>query len=493
MRLFEILLLLAATILPFCWKFLARKFSSYYLLGALAVLIILQLVVEGYRWQMLPAYILAVILAVRIRFANAENPFRFSALSVLRSLGYVLVLVPAWVLPLVLPVFKLPDPRGPFAVGSKNIHLETNRPEPITENPEDKRQLMLKVWYPAMADNMPTETYVPGAGRDAFALKYGLPASALNYLDYVKTYVHPEAPLAEGNFPVLFFSHGYGSKAPGYYALLTEIASRGYIVINMNHTYESLGTTFPDGSEVYFDNAWQQQIAANQMETITPIQQAFRDSISFEQRQKIVHDAVQDYFEGDVQKRWVQDMQEVLDRLPQWNSSGFLKDKMNLDQVGAFGHSVGGGAAGLLSLEDERIKAGANLDGIQWGAKIDTLFQKPFLYVSADWPAEHEDLNAHIYHKKSTDYFYEAKLLNSGHPNFMDIPFMVPVSTLAGTGSIDAEEGILIVSDLVTAFFDRHLKNEPKANPDSFSTSGQLELRVFKGDSIRGQKYSFGT
>ncbi|MCC4214515.1 alpha/beta hydrolase family protein [Leeuwenhoekiella parthenopeia] len=485
MRLFEIILLVSLTILPFCWKFLARKFSSYYLIGGLAVLIILQLVVEGYRWQLLPGYLLIVILAVRIRFANAENPFRFSALSVLRGLGYLLLLVPAWVLPLVLPVFKLPEPRGPFAVGSKNIHLETNKPEPITENLEDKRQLMLKVWYPAIADDAPTETYVPGAGRDAFALKYGLPASALNYLDYVKTYVHPEAPFAEGRFPVLIFSHGYGSKATGYYALLSEIASQGYIVITMNHTYESLGTTFPDGSEVYFDYEYQRQIAANQMETITPIQQAFRDSISFEQRQKIVRDAVQDYFEGDIQERWVQDMQEVLDRLPQWNSSGFLKNKMNLNQVGAFGHSVGGGAAGRLSLSDARIKAGANLDGIQWGTKIDTLFQKPFLYVSADWPAEHEDLNAHIYLKKSTDYFYEAKLLNSGHPNFMDIPFMVPVSALAGTGSIDAEEGIHIVSDLVTAFFDRHLKNETNANLESFSTSSLLEFQIFKGDSIR--------
>ena len=145
MRLVEILLLLSLTILPFCWKFFARKFSSYYLIGGLAVLIILQLGVEGYRWQLLPAYVLAVILAVRIKFASAENTFRFSALSVLRGLGYVLLLVPAWVLPLVLPVFKLPEPRGPFAVGSKSIHLETNRPEPITENKEDKRQLMFKV------------------------------------------------------------------------------------------------------------------------------------------------------------------------------------------------------------------------------------------------------------------------------------------------------------------------------------------------------------
>lgn len=155
---------------------------------------------------------------------------------------------------------------------------------------------------------------------------------------------------------------------------------------------------------------------------------------------------------------------------------------MRLDQLGVFGHSVGGGAAGKLALTDERIRAGVNLDGIQWGTKIDTVFQKPFLYISADWPAEHEDINAHIYSKKSTDYFYEAKLLNSGHPNFMDIPFMIPMSSLTGSGSIDPELGMEITTKLVTAFFDRHLKDEENVNIEALpEIYKDLKLNVYEG------------
>ncbi|RXG15996.1 platelet-activating factor acetylhydrolase isoform II [Leeuwenhoekiella aestuarii] len=487
MRLFEIILLITLTLLPFLWKRFALRFSVKFILIGLVTVVMLQLVLEGYRWQLLPAYVLAVILAIRIYTADVSKVFKISVLSVLRFVLFPLLLIPAWILPAALPVFDLPEPRGPYAVGTDTVYVDTNRDEPITANPNDTRKLVLKIWYPAdsIAADAKRDTYVDPVSRTGFATKYGLPASALNYLDYVDTYVYPKAAVANGAFPVLLFSHGYGSKATGYYALLSEVASQGYIVINMNHTYESLGSAFPDGEAGYFNYAYQQQIAADQMQTITPIQEVFKRGLDFEQRHPIVRDAIQDYFENDIQNRWVTDMQDILDRLPAWNADGFFEGSMRLDQLGVFGHSVGGGAAGKLALTDERIRAGVNLDGIQWGTKIDTVFQKPFLYISADWPAEHEDINAHIYSKKSTDYFYEAKLLNSGHPNFMDIPFMVPVPALAGTGSIDAEEGIEIVSDLVTRFFDFHLKKKPEANLQDFEKSGLLEFQVFKGDSVQ--------
>ena len=91
----------------------------------------------------------------------------------------------------------------------------------------------------------------------------------------------------------------------------------------MNHTYESLGTAFPDGEAAYFNYAYQQQIAADQMQTITPIQEAFKGKLDFEQRHPIVRDAVQEYFENDIQNRWVVDMQSILDLLPEWNTEGF--------------------------------------------------------------------------------------------------------------------------------------------------------------------------
>ena len=176
----------------------------------------------------------------------------------------------------------------------------------------------------------------------------------------------------------------------------------------------------------------------------------------------------------------------MMDLLDKWNTEGLFIGKLDLDKIGVFGHSVGGGSAGNLAMKDNRVKAAVNLDGIQWGNKIDSTYHIPYLYVSADWPAEHEDINSHVYKNKSTDYFYESKLLKSGHPDFMDIPFMIPVKSLAGTGEIDPYLGTEIITKLVTSFFDRHLKNEKNVNPENISEQYDLlQMTVFKGDSIK--------
>jgi hypothetical protein len=487
MRTFEIILLLLVTLLPFVKRPLARQIPSSYLLLSLGGVLAVHLLLEGWRWQMIPAYFLTLLLAWRIQAVDATQPTR---LSIPRALGFVgvsLLILIGWVLPMVLPVFSLPAPTGAFQVGSQMIHLQTELDETITQDPSDNRELMLKVWYPSEADvsSHKSELYVDDASRAGFATKYGLPPSALNYLDRVETYVFPDIPVAAGSFPVLLFSHGYGSKASGYYALLTEIASQGYVIINMNHTYESLGTTFPDGRQTYFDYGFQQEISAGAMDVVGPIIEAFKKGLSFEQRHPIVQKAVQDYFEGHIQDRWAADMIYTLNLLQEWNAEGWLKGKLDLSKIGVLGHSVGGGTAGKVAMLDKRVQAAVNLDGIQWGNKIDTTYQVPYLYVSADWPAEHEDINGHIYYKKSTDYFYETKLLQSGHPNFMDIPFMIPVNTLSGSGSIDPYAGTEIVAQLVTSFFDRHLKELPGANPATISDRYELlEMKVHPGDSI---------
>lgn len=488
MRILEIVLLLVITILPFIKRRVLLRFRANYILIFLAALLALHLIFEGARWQMFPAYLLLLIQAWRIKVVDASQAVR---LNFWRGSGYfvfLLVAIIAWVLPLALPVFTLPEPRGNYVVGTQTIHVKTERPEEITKDPIDKREFLCKIWYPSEADvsGLDGESYLDPAGREGFATKYGLPANALSYLDYVDTYVYPEIPVAEGKFPILLFSHGYGSKATGYYALLTEIASQGYIIINMNHTYESLGATFPDGSKKYFDYQYQQERMAWDAELMDPMIKAFDEGMEFEKRHPIVLPAIRNYQEKEVQAGWAEDLVHVLDLLEQWNTEGFLKNKLDLDKIGIFGHSVGGGTAGRVAMQDGRIKAAANLDGIQWGAKIDTVYHLPYLFISADWPAEHHDINSHIYLKKSSDYFYEAKLLNSGHPNFMDIPFMVTIQAVSQSGDIDPALGTEITTQLLTTFFDRHLRSS--ADADMLGIAEQydlLEMEVFKGDSVR--------
>ncbi|WP_299764506.1 hypothetical protein [uncultured Dokdonia sp.] len=485
MRFIEMLLLLIVTVLFFIKRPLLKKIQKKPLLIILVCILVIHLSFEGWRWQMIPTYLLVSILLWRIySLRHIELP----KLTFVRLVGFIVViflLVPSWILPSILPVFSLPEPTGKYQVGTHLIHLETNMDEPITKDQTDKREFMVKVWYPASSiTSAKQEPYLDITNRTNFILKYGggiLPPASMDYLDHVKTHVYQNAPIVDDTFPVLLFSHGYGSNASGYYALLTEIASHGYIIINMNHTYESLGAVFPDGSEKHFDYEFQAIDGADAMKHITPIKEAFEQKLSYDERHAMIREASKEYNVTHMVKRWTKDMIYTLDQLEDWNKNGFLKNRLDLEKIGVFGHSRGGGAAGQLTIKDTRIKAAANIDGVQWGEMMDTIYHKPFLYISADWPADHHDINAHTYKHKSTDYFYESKLLTAAHPNFMDIPLMIPVRSLAQTGEIDTELGIKITNDLIISFFDRHLKGDQNSNPTQVSDRyNLLEMTVYK-------------
>ncbi len=479
----ELVLIITSTGYIIFNQFIHQKLNKTYVIGLLVFILSLHLVFNGPRWQMIPGYLLWLIALITAIVRSDRKPSII--LKVSKIIGILLLLTLSVSLPSALPVFEIPEASGPYTVGTMNMLLELEREEVITADTEDTRNFMIKVWYPSKEKGVEMDPYVDLAGRNGFAQKYGLLPSMLNYLDKVETNVFRNIQVADETFPVLIFSHGYNSKANGYYALLKELVSHGYIIFAINHTYESTGSTFPDGRLTYFDYEYAKQIQTNTWSIMEPVIEAFKSDLSFEDRHPIVQKGLNTYFVRDMVERWAQDMVDVVNKLDDWNNSGFLKGKLDLSNVGTFGHSRGGGPAGETLLIDNRIKAAANIDGVQWGRIVDTIFQKPFLFLSADWPEEHEDLNQHAYINKSTSIFYEGTVLQSGHSNFMDIPFMIPIRTLSQAGNIDPYLSMEITTKVVTSFFDKHLKQKDIDLNDLGAEYDMLELNVFKGDSLK--------
>ncbi|MBI1228471.1 MAG: hypothetical protein GC192_24765 [Bacteroidetes bacterium] len=481
MEFLEILLLVVASAYLLTAKSINQKLKKAYILLILALPFCIQIILVGPHWQIYPTYLIWLIAMMVAYF----QPERKSSIVVrgLKVIGFTILLALAIALPSILPIFQLPTPTGPYTVGTSDIYFESNREEVITPDESDKRRLMIKTFYPSTQKNGKQDPYVDKGGRNGFARKYGLPTSTLNYLDKVETHVYRDIQIADETFPVIVFSHGYNSKANGYYAILSEIASHGYVVFAINHTYESTGTTFPDGSEVYFDYDYAGKIEANTWQKMEPIINAFKQNLSFEERHPIVEKGLTTYFVKGIVERWEKDIEDVISELDEWNNAGFFKGKLNTAALGVLGHSRGGGAAGDALLKDDRIKAGANLDGVQWGQIVDSAFQKPFLFLSADWPAEHENLNQHAYVNKSTSIFYEGILLHSGHSNFMDIPFMVPFKKLSEAGDIEPGLAIEITNKLTISFFDKYLKNKDVDILSLDSAYEMLKLKAYPGDS----------
>ena len=195
MRLFEIILLLISTIFPFYISTKGYRLNKKFPLIIIGGIIILHFISEGYRWQMIPTYLITLILIwclyKQYSFINGSWIKK-----IISGLTFSTLLLFAWSLPLILPVFSLPTPTGKYKIGSDYIHLKTDREEEITENTDDKRELMIKVWYPANIKNEEKEPYLNDGDRIGFAKKYGLPKSTFNYLNYVVTHTYKSPKVA---------------------------------------------------------------------------------------------------------------------------------------------------------------------------------------------------------------------------------------------------------------------------------------------------------
>lgn len=457
MRIFEIIILLICTVLPFVLSNKKYGFNKKILLPILVGVFFLHLFIEGLRGQMFLAYLVLLILAWCV-----FKEFRFFKGGWFRKITtgvvFIVLLFLGWVLPYILPVFSLPVPNGNYAVGSHYLHLQTNQDEILTSKKGDKRALMIKVWYPAVLNDEETEPYLNEGDRVGFASKYGLPNSALNYLNLIQTHTYSSPEVAKGKFPVLIFSPGIYSTASGYYALLEEIASQGYIVLNVNHTYESTGSLFPDGTIKLFDFEYDRIHNNQEMGEMAWFgNQAYFEAKTEEEQFAGIEDLIRNYVAAEITLRWSKDISVVIDELENWNSSSILASHINTAQIGVFGHSQGGAAAGQILLDDVRVKAAINVDGVQWGPMIDTILTKPMAHISADWPETHPDFNKHIYKNRSTSDFYNVKIVGTGHSNFMDIPSMIRIPIINEAGAINPKKGYGISSTFILRFFDKYL------------------------------------
>ena len=460
MRLFEILLLITGLLLPF-FIFYRKGNGTSRLLWLLPLgMLLLHAVVEGLRWQMIPVYLVNLLLA-GIVFKGWQFFKGGWARKGLAGLFLFLMLAIGALASSILPVFQLPAPTGSYRVGAKYFELQTNEDEYLSTKEGDQRRLMIKAWYPAEVKDEPLEQYLNEGDRVGFAKKYGLFDQAFTYLDRVPTHTYQEPAPAAGKFPVLIFSHGYFSQATGYYTLLEELASHGYVVFNINHAYESVGTEYPDGEIIFYGAEYEREKHDEAMTgMVWEAMEKYGKGSTREEKYAAVHDPLREYYSAEVNERWTKDVGRVLDQLSGWQQNSILAGHLDVSRIGMLGHSQGGGAAGQALLDYPQIKAGLNLDGTQWGPMVDTFLSKPFLFIYSDWPDSHPDLNAFAYQHGSEADFYVGKLKNSGHASFMDIPYMVRLSFINEAGTIDKDEALHATRQTVLAFFQKHLLNE---------------------------------
>ncbi|MBB6142810.1 hypothetical protein HNQ77_000748 [Silvibacterium bohemicum] len=446
------------------------------LLVLLSVFAIVHLIYEGMHWQLIPLYIAGGVLVLSCFLLLREVSIPPLALRLGGGLSLLLALA-AIPLSWLLPMFRLLKPTGPHAVGTRILHMiDSRRDAEGGHRPDNWRELMVQVWYPAEPARARREVY---RRRRETTWKS-------SYQSVLRTQSLRNAPVSNAGapYPLLIFNPAWTGQRTQSTFLMQELASHGFVVASIDHTYYSGLVAFPDG-----------RVLDGHM---APALGDFTH-LSIEEGIELADQFVLILAE-DVS--FVLDEMTVLNESPESDWRG----KLDLSRVGVLGHSIGGAAAAEAGRLDPRIHAALNLDGWTFGQVLRQGLTKPWMVVYGkgveveprDLAAQSEGIQRYWQMNRENYAIVEAALQRDGgylvtiqgasHWNFSDRALYSPLRKQTQAGTIQPERAHRIIGDLTRAFFREQLKGEtgmvatvarkyPEANVP-VSPSGIMQERV---------------
>lgn len=421
------------------WPRTARLLAAFALLAAIA-----HATIEGAHWQMIPAYAATGILCLaawkpggdqmRLQKIAAWPAMLLASVSVLFSF--------------LLPMFHLPEPTGPYPVGTSFLYFkDSTRIEDAAPAGGSARELLVQLWYPAQPSHNRFARY--REPRETNALS--------SYQSVIFTNSLRDAPIAISGapFPVIIFNHAWHGRRTNDTFLIEELASHGYIVAGIDHTYNASQVAFPDGRVV-------RGIASNEIDN---------PETSTAERVRAIWDKEL--------LKWVADQRFVLDRLAHMDRLAGTPwfGRMDTNNAGALGHSFGGAAATAVCAADPRVHASVNMDGWFFSAIRVRGPNQPLLFITATTAQGDEttDPKAKVEAALDAADFADVKtslrkfggyLLSvngAEHEDFTDQPLISPLRMFSHRGALPASRIHEIARRYVLAFFDKTLRRQDPA------------------------------
>lgn len=438
-------------------------------LAPLALLIAAsEMLMEGPRWQMVPAYALAGLFCL---IWLLQNTILLERLAIGLSAFALIVSI---ILPIMLPVFRFPHPSGPYKIGTLTYHwVDVDRPEIFTIDPNSRRELMVQIWYPANKESSsPNAPYIQDSDIVATALArlHNFPDFTLKHLKYVTTNAVLSAPIADEkpNYPVLIFLEGLTGYRQMNTFQVEELVSHGYIVVGIDQPGAAASVVFPDGH----------QIAGLSVTNV--MQPLIHQSLSPAEIAPLLNGQAMP--EGII-PYFAQDVSFSLDQLASINTvdpQGILTGKLDLQRVGAFGMSLGGMVGAEACLKDPRIKAcliedvAITADVVQKGLHQPSMFitrpaatmrlerEKSGGWTEKDIEQTQTTMRA-VYNSLPGDGYF-VQVPGMFHIDLTDVTYISPIfPTIGFSGPIGIQRAHDIINSYSLAFFDQHLKNRSEA------------------------------
>jgi len=295
----------------------------------------------------------------------------------------------------------LPTPTGPNSIGRTEFDwIADNRIDQLSDTPNEKRELLIWIWYPAnAAQQRSTVPYLPAAWINARNKDQGIGMFLEHDFASIHTHSFADVSLAKARdpFPVIIMQPGMGPVIPDYTVFAENLASQGYIVVGINETYTSNLIVFPD-----------ERIVLRSKKGTIPDD---------------ADPAAADQDANRIEKVWADDVLFVLDKLQSMSTdtSSFFYNKLDLAHIGVFGHSFGGATAARICETDVRCKAGADLDGTIFSDDRRRTIPAPFLFMAEDTCGKDCATMHQMFLNAPNDAYY-LSIRGTKHFNFSDLP-----------------------------------------------------------------------
>ncbi|MBE7432422.1 MAG: hypothetical protein HS100_00760 [Anaerolineales bacterium] len=431
------------------------------LLPALALLAtLIHFAVEGYRWQMIPLYALASLLAI----SALTKIFGTSDWKSTASYLTLIVVAVSTALPILLPVPRIPAPSGPFQVGTRIIEMIDESRRELYSGKDEPRRYMIQAWYPA--DVKETDERAPWMERadifaPAIATYIDLPSFFLDHLALaqIPTYKNADIAASGEKFPVILFSHGWNGFNAQNAGQALELASHGFIVIGIQHTYGAVVTVFPDGT-----------VAPNNPNALP----ADADDPNYEEVARILAD------------QWADDMSHTLDFISSADAGNPFAPSVDSARVGVYGHSTGGGAAIQFCGVDLRCKSVLGMDPFMRPVSAEViesgLPMPSFFMFSQAWADITDSKNNRLFlgfNPRNQNNLGAIVIEGTRHYDFSDLPLFSPIAPQLGLkGPLNGKRVTEIVNGYLLDFFEMTLRDNASGLFDA--SSPYPEVKVYR-------------
>lgn len=404
----------------------------------------IQMAQQGLRWNYFILYFLGFLFMPLMLFIAKSNPAFHFAMPLKWLSAFILVMT--LFLIYAFPIPSLTKPHGKYAVGTTIYDIRDEaRMETYGDAPNNKRKFMFQVWYPSDASKAHEKApwlIHPKAESRGFARLGILPEFAFNQLGLVPSNAYLNAPIANHTqkYPVIIISHGWSSSRLLHVNMAESLASNGYIVIGIEHTYGSAVTAFSDG-------------------TVSDFSTKTLPSTDHSPELMLSGNRLIKTFAGDISY--------LINKLEAFDKGAFgpevLKGQLDLDKIGLIGHSTGGGAAVLTAIKDERIKSLLAYDPWLEPLETETLetnLNRPTLFLRSDeWQNGTNDPSLlKLTEKSRASALYQVH--GAMHSDFTLMYQFTPLTKLfKRLGPIDGDTISRFQGDLSVAFFNQTLLN----------------------------------